>query len=287
MNQGEIEKLKKAPKEPRLEYFFRCHEGEMNAQELELTEEDVRDYQLRKEAEISMKPTEKRDILVKQMLKPLLKHRGFQSSGYSWWKELEDGWLFIYMKNSRWNGVATGAAFEFQISVSGKDNIRDKLSDQWMYNRVCLSQDDFLPYRGMLDPRKDTMGYKIDGYRNYLPQDEPLEEIIEQVRGDFEGHILPALEQLRTKADWEVLYRERRDAGDTAENRLLRYYSVAHMLSCSESNIPVLIQNQHDFALTPEEIMSHFDWLEIIRQNSSLPCLDTKAFILRSLEAEK
>lgn len=285
MTQNEIEKLRKEPKEARLEYFFRFYEWGMGEEILGLTEEDVRDYQLRKEAEVSMKPTEKRDILVKQMLKPLLKENGFKSSGYSWWKELEDSWLFIHMKNSRWNGMGTGANFQFRISVSGKDDIKGKLADQWMCNRSYLSQDDFLPYWGRLAPRMTELGYKIDGYRNYLPLDEPLDEIIEQVRGDFADHILPELEPLRTKAGWEILYQEKCTARETVENRLLRYYSSAHMLAASESNIPALILTQTSLALTPEEITSHFDWLEIIQHHSSLPCLDAKEFILGTLDA--
>lgn len=286
MDQKELENIRKEPKETRLEYYFRnC--GEMEAEDLNLTEEDVRHYQLTKVSKVSMPPTEKRDILVKQMLKPLLKERGFKTSGCNWWKELEDSWLFIHMKNSQWNGVATGAVFGFQISVSGKDEIRDKLSNQWMYNQqFCLEQNDFLPYWGMLTPRMNIMGYQIDGFRNYLPLDEPTDKIMEQVRGDFENHILPELEQLRTKADWEKLYQEKSDAGNAMENRLLRYYSIAHTSSCSESNMSNLIDTQKRFELTPEEITSHFDWLEIIRQNSALPHLDAKDYILRSLEAQ-
>lgn len=235
--------------------------------------------------ETRMKPTEKRDALVDQMLRPLLRERGFQSSGCNWWKELEDSWLLIHMKNSRWNGESTGANFCFEISVSGKDEIRDKLSNQWIHNQFChLTQNNFLPYYGFLSPRVEATGYKIDGYRNYLPLDDPLDEIAAQIRGDFERYILPPLERLCTKADWEDLYRERLAASDTADIRLLRYYSAAHRLSCSENDLPQLLWMQRNLALTPEEIVSHFDWLEIIRQNSPLPDLDTKAFLLRSLQ---
>lgn len=287
MDWTEIKNLKKEPKEKRLEYYFYHNsEWKVRREDLDLTDEDVRAYQKRKESEVSMKPTQKRDILVKQMLKPLLKASGFKNSGLSWWKELEYCWLFIYMKNSRWNGIATGATFEFIISVSGKDEIREKPANQWLYNHHTLKQSDFLPYCGYLASHMETTGYKIDGYRSYLPTDEPLEEIIAQVQGDFENYILPALARIHTKEDWERLYEERRAAGQTAENRLLRYYSLAHMLCCSESNIPELIQIQHNFALTAAEITSRFDWLETIRQNSALPHLDARPFILKTLEME-
>ncbi|MDE7250912.1 MAG: DUF4304 domain-containing protein [Lachnospiraceae bacterium] len=137
--------------------------------------------------EVSMKPTEKRNVLVKQMLRPLLKSRGFQSSGNTWWRELKDGWLIIHMQNSRWNGSATGANFNFQISVSSKNEIVDKLKNQWRHNLINdLCGTDFLPYCGYLSPHMTPFGYQIDGYRNGMPSDDPLDEFIEQVRGDFE-----------------------------------------------------------------------------------------------------
>lgn len=281
----ELEAVRSQEKEKRLEYYF-DHVEMLYREDLDLTDEDVRGYQLQKEAQVSMKPTQKRDAVVKQVVKPLLKARGFQSLRTSWWKELEDSWLFLYMKNSRWNSMSTGVVFEFDISVSGKDEIRGKLSEQWIYNQLnCLCQSDFLPYCGYLRPHMGVREYQIDGYRNYLPLDEPLEEIAEQIRGDFEDAILPALCGIRTKADWELLYREKMAARDTEDIRLLRYYSSAHMLSCAESNMRGLIDAQQQFGLTPEKITSHFDWLETIIQNSAQTSRNTKAYILKSLDA--
>lgn len=283
----ELEAVRGQAKERRLEYYFE-HIAMLYEEDLDLTEEDVRAYQQQREAQVSMKPTKKRDAVVRQAVRPLLKAGGFKSVRNSWWKELEDGWLFIYMKNSQWNSMATGATFEFDISVSGRDEIRGELSEQWIHNQLnCLCQSDFLPYCGYLRPRMGVREYRIDGYRNYLPMDDPLEEIVEQIRADFEDCILPALDRIRTKADWEILYGEKRAARDTEDMRLLRYYSSAHMLSCAESNMRGLIETQRQFGLTPEKILSHFDWLEILIQNSSQTFRDTKAYILETLEMQK
>lgn len=46
-----------------------------------------------KEKKISMKPNEKRDMVVKEILKPMFKNAGFKCKGMNWWKELEDGYL--------------------------------------------------------------------------------------------------------------------------------------------------------------------------------------------------
>lgn len=283
----ELAAVREQPKEQRLEYFFRYggYGGIFLIEDLNLTGKDVDEYQRRKDAEISMKPAKKRDAVIRQVIKPLLKTRGFQSVRNSWWKELEDCWLFIYLKNSRWNSTSSGATFSFQISVSGKEEIKGELSEQWIHNQFTdLCQRDFLPYCGYLSPRMKAGDYHIDGNRNGLPLDEPLEDIMEQIRGDFENYILPCLDQLRTKKDWDILYREKHAAVDAEAVRLLRYYSCAHMDSCAESNMHFLIQTQQDFKLTPEIITSHFDWLETIIQNSDQTFRDTKAYILRSLE---
>ena len=279
--------VKAQPKEQRLEYYFR-YAWLFCPEELELTRQEVRDYQLLKEAAVSMKPGKKRNAVIRQVVKPLLKARGFQSVKNSWWKELEDSFLFIYLKNSCWNSMATGATFSFQISVSGKEEIRGELSEQWMHNQLHdLCQNDFLPYCGYLSPRMKSREYCIDGYRNHLPLDEPLEEITEQIRTDFEDFILPGLEGIHTVEDWNILYKEKMLARDTEDVRLLRYYSLAHMFSCSEDNIRGLIQTQREWGLTAEKIISHFDWLETIQKYSDQNFRDTKSYILDALEMQK
>ena len=41
-----------------------------------------------------MKAVEKRNLLVKELLAPMLKEAGFHKKGMNWWKELEDGYEF-------------------------------------------------------------------------------------------------------------------------------------------------------------------------------------------------
>ena len=90
------------------------------------------------------------------------------------------------------NDIYTGVSFRFHISAVKKDEIRDKLSNQWIYNQTCdLRQFAFLPYCGMLSPYYSGDMYTIDGYKNYLPSDAPVEEICRQIGVDFEKYILP------------------------------------------------------------------------------------------------
>lgn len=65
-----------------------------------------------------MKPTEKRDAVVKQIIKPLLKKNGFTISGLNWHREVSDSYIIIHMFNSQFNSIVTGARFRFHISMS-------------------------------------------------------------------------------------------------------------------------------------------------------------------------
>lgn len=44
---------------------------------------------------------------------------------------------------------------------------------------------------------KEDLG--IDGYRNYLPLDMPVENIMKQVRIDFEDYVLPEINRIHKK----------------------------------------------------------------------------------------
>lgn len=283
----ELEFIKAQPKEKRLEYYFQCLSEDWRPamEELELTGEDVRDYQRKKEQEVSMKPGDKRKLVVKNVVKKFLKEAGYRCKGNVWWRELEDGWLLFYMKTSRFNSAVTGSSFCFQISASRKDKIVDTIDKQWIYNQTnSLNHRLFLPYCGFLDPNARGLDYCIDGYRNFLPSDIPVEEIMEQVGRDLKDYLLAQLEKVHRMADWDLLYQEKQAYYSEKGIRLLRYYTSAHSMVCSMENMPALLQLQKDLDLTQEDILSHFDWLSIIQRNSWHPYLDARTFIIQSLQ---
>ena len=62
---------------------------------------------VKREKELSLKPVEKRNEVVKKVIKPLLKKHGFSVSVIDWRRSLEDGsYLMIHMLNSRFNGTS-------------------------------------------------------------------------------------------------------------------------------------------------------------------------------------
>ncbi len=254
-------------------------------QELDITEDDIFDYRQRLEGELSMRPVKKRDVVVKQVIKPLLKKHGFTTSGMDWRRELEDSYMIIHMMNSQFNGISTGVSFRFHISVSKKDEIREKLSNQWIYNQMCdLRQFDFLPYLGMLSPYYSSGMYQIDGYKNYLPTDTPVEEICRQINEDFEKYILPQLCEVQSYEDFLKLKDQKQKKYEEKEIRLLRYYYAAqhNALDHSGSGYDRLVEFGKQLRLTAEDVASHLEWLDTCRENSHFTKVDAKEFAMRA-----
>lgn len=280
----ELEAIKLRSKEERLEYYFKFIYHGVSREALDLTEEDVRNYQLMKEREVSMRPGEKHKIVVQTVIKKLLKEEGFKCKGNTWRKELADGELYIYMKTGRFCSMGNGSYFHFKIYFR---NTEEKTAA--IDTRGSLTNFVFLPYCGFLSPISSGYDYRIDGYRNYLPSDMPAEEICAQIQRDFEDHILPALRNVKVKEDWQKLYKEKCGRYEEKDVCLLRYYSTASTLSCVESNLTGLIEMKRSCELTEEDIKSHFDWLSsIVKQDSDDPyAFDrTVNFILRSLKQD-
>ena len=228
-----------------------------------------------------MKAVEKRNLVVKEVIKPLLKQAGFRCKKTSWWKELEDGYLFVYMKNSIFNSQQTGSSFCFQFSASYANEIHDSLENQWIENQCsCLEERDFLPYHGLFSQnRSNGLGYQIDGYKNYQLLDTPVEEIISQIKNDFEQYILPAITDVKCVQDFTNLKEKAQKRLESTEFRLLRFYSLMQMYCCDDSNLELAVQTLKEDPLTKEEIYSHYDWLDIITKNSAFPDMDAKVFI--------
>lgn len=253
--------------------------------ELDISNDDIDSYRQKIESELSLKPTEKRDFVVKQVIKPLLKKYGFTTSGLDWHRAIDDSYIIIHMMNSQFNSIATGTSFRFHISVSKKGEIRDKLSKQWMYNQSCdLKQFDFLPYCGMLSPYYFGDMYQIDGYKNYLPSDTPVEDICAQIEEDFGKYILPKLCELRSYEDFLDLRTQKLKRYHEKEIQLLQYYYAAQScaLELSGNAYQRLVSIRKELQLSREDIASHLEWLDICRENSAFTKVDAKEIAIEA-----
>lgn len=135
----------------------------------------------------------------------------------------------------------------------------------------------------MLHPyRNGRMGYCIDPYKNYQPQDMDIDDIKQILHRDFSEYILPQLEPIKSVEDWEEQMQKWKSRNDTKRMHLLTYYFSAQMLSCADSNKPFLQQQQKELNLTSEDIMENFDLLHQIQQLSNWPEMNAEPFV-RSL----
>lgn len=276
--------LREQSKDLRLEYYFKAvvkpdgPSSEELREILDITEEEGCEYQARKEKEVSMKPVKKRDLVVREVVKPLLKSAGFKNRRQDWFKELEDSWMLIHMQNSQWNSSLTGACFGFYISVTKKSDIRTEMTEQWIYNQgKDLSQFDFLPYGGMLSHNCSGNMYKIDGYRNYLPTDEPIENILTQIRQDFKEYVVPALMDVHNIEEWKLLYQTKKKRYEQKENNILNFFKMAIMMQ----SVAEWSHWQEECGLTQEDILVHLDWVDRMEQYSAFPDGDMRSKIVR------
>lgn len=247
--------------------------------ELNITNDDISAYRYEVESELSLKPVEKRNIVVKQVIKPLLKTFGFSSGGLDWRREIDDSYLIIHMMNSQFNSIATGVSFRFHISASKKDTIKNHVSNQWAYNQGCdLNQFSFLPYCGMFSQYYSGSMYCIDGYKNYLASNSPIEDICRQLGEDFGKYILPELCEIKTYEDFLDLRVQKLKRYDEKEIRLLQYFyavqsSAMEMSGKARDN---LISLREKLELNVEDIAAHIKWLDVIRNNFPFTKVDAK-----------
>ena len=257
---------------------------------LDITDADIDNYRQKLVSELSMKPAEKRDVVVKQVIKPLLKKCGFSTAGLDWHRETDDSFIIIHMMNSQFNSIVTGANFRFHISAVKKDEIRNKLSKQWIYNQECeLNQFNFLPYCGTLSPYYSGDMYKIDGYKNFLPTDTPVEDICRQIGEDFEKYILPELSVVKSYEDFLELRARKLERYKEKEVRLLLFYHAVQGCASEWSGrlYNRVVELRKELELSAEDIASHLEWLDICRENSDFTKLDAKEIAIRASRDEK
>ena len=74
-------------------------------EEMGVTDTDIEELRRKMERALSMRPTQKRDLVVKQVIKPLLKKHGFSTGGLDWRRKITDGYLIIHMMNSQFSSI--------------------------------------------------------------------------------------------------------------------------------------------------------------------------------------
>ena len=231
-----------------------------------------------------MTSKEKKTVLIKEVITPAFKEAGYSTLGQTYYRVQGECCMLVNLQSSRFNSVVTGYTFWFHINACPKDTTKEWIK-QW--NATASSDVHeylLLPDCGYLHPYHNSLGYQIDGYKNYAPQDMDIEDMKQRLGSDFRDYILPQLDEIRTLSVWETKKKEWAERVETPRVRLLRYFSSAQMQADIPESIPTLQSSQQLIGVSSEEIRKNRELYLEIKALSSWPDADKWTFILSSLE---
>lgn len=148
-----------------------------------------------------MTSKEKKDYLLKEVIKPQFKNAGYQVAGINFYSMRYDCCLAVRIHSSQFNSASNGFGFWFKITTFPKDVSKEILKGEFLGE--VFTERELLPDCGYLHPYRDTRGYLFAPYKNGSPQDMDLEDIRKHINDDLCQYILPQLEAIKTFDDWE------------------------------------------------------------------------------------
>ncbi|NCD70584.1 DUF4304 domain-containing protein [Mucilaginibacter sp. R11] len=135
---------------------------------------------------------EKQNTFIKTYFKPILKQHGYLTNGQTWWKSRDELVTFINLQNFSWN-TKNDVHFCFNIAIALNPNVKNHSKPSFFDSSIQLREKSFLTEIRKSQFHRNKTGYHI------LPS-TPLEDFINEMRTDFEQHVLPTLEQLDTSS---------------------------------------------------------------------------------------
>ena len=229
-----------------------------------------------------MTPKEKKTIILEDVVKPEFENAGYDSIGQTYYHMRENCCIAVKIQSSQFNSSNTGYTFWFHIKAFPKQTSLETLKE-WPAWSDSIHEDVLLPDCGNLHPYRTAKGYKIDGYKNFVPQDMDLEDIKQRIRSDLRDYILPRLAEIKNLDDWETRKKEWLNRWNSQRILLLNYFNVAQLSSAVRGNIPHLRDAQRRFGLSAETIRENQSLYEEIKTFSPWPEDDKWEFILSTL----
>lgn len=231
-----------------------------------------------------MTSREKKAILIKEVITPTFKEAGFSVIGQTYYRGQGECCIAVNLQSSQFNSVVTGYTFWFHIEAFPKETSREELKIWNASASSSVHEDVFLPDDGMLHPYRDPRGYRIDGYKNYKPQDMDIEDLKKRIGSDFRDVILPQLYEIQSLDDWNKKKAEWEKHWELPRNRLLRYFGSAQMLAVVPETVQNLRDTQRHFGLSSETIRGQEALYQEVRAYSEWPDDNKWKFILSTLE---
>jgi len=147
-----------------------------------------------------MTAKEKQKQFLKSYLKPLLKKKGFQTSGQTWWRDQGYFFTVLNLQNSAWNDN-TGIHFFFNTGIALKVTLKESSKKKAGYSdlTVFVRENFYLPESRKTHKYRDIGGYNLNEETN-------LADFIEEFQKDFEIEILPKLDNLINLNECIILY---------------------------------------------------------------------------------
>lgn len=231
-----------------------------------------------------MTSKEKKEIVIKEVVTPAFKEAGYQKIGQTYYRVQGECCMLVNLQNSQFNSAATGFIFRFHIDARSKEMSKEEIRKWKGCAYSDIQESLLLPDCGYLHPYHNSLGYQIDGHRNYQPQDMDVEEIKKRIGSDFRDHILPQLDLISSLEDWEMQKKEWTERMETTRIRLLRYFSSAQMSADVPESIPSLQMSQQINGVSSEEIRQNRELYLAVKEFSAWPEDDKWALILSSLK---
>jgi hypothetical protein len=226
-----------------------------------------------------MTSKEKKDIILRDVIKPELKRAGYTIKDRIYKSERDDCSVLISISSGRFNSEALGFSFSLCISALKGEWTKENLWRCWFSDSI--HENLLLPDDGFLHPYHDVSGYKIDGFKNYKPQNMDLEDIKNRITDDLHQYILPPLAEIKHYEDWlqkSAVWKER---VNTKRVCLLRFYHMAQMTATITSKYMSILLDIH--GLSVRDIKENCALYQQIRALSYWPDDDKWELILAAL----
>ena len=238
----------------------------------------------RRVGRLNMTEKEKRNKIVKEVIKPLIKSAGYKCSGTTFYRECHECYVIIYLQSSQFNNEESGFSFWFNIGVLDKKEVVDINDVKRSYGGNSPTREDtFLPDNGLLNPYRSN-GYSIGGMKNGQRIVTDYDDAATRISNDISQYILSRLDLVQNLEDWDRLMEDLYELNNNKRNHLLSFFYGASMLACSLSNKKFLVGFIDDGRITKQEVLENMDLLQEVLKYTSNNGDDVEAFVMYVLQ---
>ena len=223
-------------------------------------------------------PGQQKQLIIKEVVKKHLKEAKFKSIGQTFYAVRNDICFAVNIFSSQFNSFFTGYSFCLRINALPADTEKKDLK---IINEDITEQC-FLPKCGFLHPYHDSLGYIIGGYRDYKPKVQKYEDIRDYINNDFEQYIIPGLQKIQCRDDYDQCKDEFYQYNTSPEISIIRFFACVQ----GRANIPPkwVADFFETWHITVEEVKANRAIYEQVREWSSLPKHDQWDYLMQVLE---